>query len=261
MRFPLRLTADLTITKIARTFQMGNLRPIVVRVNFVDASVSSALPAHPLSSPAKTEDEILATALATPAPIVWLGGGEPLLHPQIGHIARKIADRGRNVFVETDGALLRQRIFSFRPVSRLFLCVSLYGPEAVHDSHVGRVGVFRAAIAGIHAAKLSGFYVCALTEISQDSELSELAELSGLLGILDVDGWIVVPAPRATSRAEMPGKLREARELIQNRGWEKFSRLLDLSPPVASARTQNATDIVQLEAAEAQSDPEGVPVP
>src|SRR2546430_15359761 len=55
-----------------------------------------------------------------PAPVVWIGGSEPLLHPEMGQLTRCIAAIGRDVFLETDGALLRRRIHEFRPVSRCF---------------------------------------------------------------------------------------------------------------------------------------------
>jgi MoaA/NifB/PqqE/SkfB family radical SAM enzyme len=261
MRFPLRLAADITKTKIIKAFLAGKSRSLVSRINLADAAASSASSAAPsLSGPAKTENEILSAVLASPAPMVWLAGGEPLLHPQIGHLARRIADHGRNVFVETDGTLLRQRIFSFRPVSRLFLCVRLHGPELVHDSRAGKSGAFRAAIEGIRAAKLSGFYVCALTEISGDTELRELAELRGILEILEVEGWIILPAATATPRINAAGELREARALIQNRGWEKFSRLLESDPPVVVDQTPDANSVVPHAATETPSDQESVQV-
>jgi MoaA/NifB/PqqE/SkfB family radical SAM enzyme len=258
MRFPLRLAADLAKTKIINAFLAGKSRSLLSRVNLGDAAASSAAPS--LSGPAKTENEILSAVLATPVPMVWLAGAEPLLHPQIGHLARRIADHGRYVFVETDGTLLRQRIFSFRPVSRLFLCVRLHGPELVHDSRAGKSGAFRAAIEGIRAAKLSGFYVCALTEISGDTELRELAELRGILKILEVEGWIMLPATTAAPRANAPGKLRQARALIENRGWEKFSRLLESDPPVAVIQTPAETSVVPNAATESPSDQESVQV-
>jgi MoaA/NifB/PqqE/SkfB family radical SAM enzyme len=258
MRFPLRLAADLTKTKIIKAFLAGKSRSLVSRVNLAEAAASSAVPS--LADPARRENEILSAVLATPARVVWLAGAEPLLHPQIGHLARRIADLGRNVFVETDGTLLRQRIFSFRPVSRLFLCVRLHGPELVHDSRAGKSGAFRAAIEGIRAAKLSGFYVCALTEISGDTELRELAELRGILKILEVEGWIMLPPTAATPHADAPAKLREARALIQNRGWEKFSRLLESEPPVAVNQTPDANSILPHAATETPSDQQSVQV-
>src|SRR2546430_8126705 len=88
-----------------------------------------------------------------PAPVVWIGGSEPLLHPEMGQLTRCIAAIGRDVFLETDGALLRRRIHEFRPVSRLFLTIQWNGLERWHDVRAGRAGAFQAALDGMRVAR------------------------------------------------------------------------------------------------------------
>jgi len=261
MRFPFRLTADLTTAKIARVLQGQTAQPLVLQLCPSSGKTlkNSSGPSSP--SCAASEDELLATVRATRSPVVGLGGGEPLQYPQIGHLARRIVDCGHSVFVETGGELLRRQIFSFRPVSRLFLCVRLHGPESVHDSRMDRAGVYRAAIEGIRAAKLSGFYVCTITAISRDTDSRELRELREILTRLDVDGWIMVLAAHALDRAAAARKLCEARALIQNRGWENFSRLIEVSRAGEAGQSKSSRDFVPSENAEMSNCPESVRTP
>src|SRR5260370_35900191 len=79
----------------------------------VDSSNHSASPA--------AGTELLNRVRNSAAPIVWIGGAEPLHHPELGPLTRCITGAGRHVFLETDAALLRQRIHQFRPSARPFL--------------------------------------------------------------------------------------------------------------------------------------------
>jgi MoaA/NifB/PqqE/SkfB family radical SAM enzyme len=174
------------------------------------------------------------------APVVWIGGGEPLLHPEIGRLARRIVDTGRHVFVHTDGALLRRRIHEFRPVTRLFLTVQFEGFEQGHDRRARRDGAFREAVDGIRTAKLSGFLVCAYIVAKADTDLAELEELRRYLEARDVDGFVAMPPhdfPQEASQRKQSAPLRwqihAARAQLCSRRWRLFSRLLQTSLPAA----------------------------
>src|ERR1051325_3462151 len=118
MRFPLRLSAALLKTKFP---------PLLTG--------SSSL--SPIFHVAPCEDR-LARAKSTRAPIVWIGGEEPLLHPEIGRLANDLLKENRHVFLHTDGYNLRQRIHAFRPDSRLFLTLQFAGREETHNRAMGR---------------------------------------------------------------------------------------------------------------------------
>jgi MoaA/NifB/PqqE/SkfB family radical SAM enzyme len=170
------------------------------------------------------------------------------LHPEIGRLARRIVDAKRHVFVQTSGALLRRRIHEFRPVSRLFLIVRFEGFEQRHDRRARREGAFRDALEGIHAAKLSGFLVCAQVALHADTELGEFDQLRAYLEARDVDGFVVTPAngfsKAMAGQMENPTlqrKLRAARDQIRSRRWQLFSRLLESSLHAAPA-TAGADD-------------------
>jgi hypothetical protein len=245
MRFPLRLTADLALALATRTLRGAPRHRLILRLSPVagsdDFPRSSVSDLQLLSS-----DVCLDAVQRSSAPVVWIGGAEPLLHPEIGRLARRIVDANRHVFVQTSGALLRRRIHEFRPVSRLFLTVQFEGFEQRHDRRAGREGAFRDAVEGIHAAKLSGFLVCAQVALHADTQLSEFDQLRVYLEARDVDGFVVTPAngfsKAMAGQMENPAlqrKLRAARGQIRSRRWQLFSRLLESSLPAAPATARS----------------------
>jgi molybdenum cofactor biosynthesis enzyme MoaA len=247
MRFPLRLTADLAIGLASKTLRGANSHRLILHLAPVAPAASSESSAQALQTSAAdlqllSSDLCLDMVRRSSAPVVWIGGGEPLLHPEIGRLARRIVDVGRHVFVLTDGALLRRRIHEFRPVSRLFLTVQFRGFGQAHDRRARRDGAFREAVDGIRTAKLSGFLVCAFITTHLDTELAELEQLCRYLEARDVDGFVVVPAnspPRAASQEKesdlLRRKLHAARAQVRSRPWRLFSRLLESSLPAAPA--------------------------
>ncbi|HVS86625.1 MAG TPA: radical SAM protein [Candidatus Acidoferrum sp.] len=247
MRFPLRLTADLAIGLATKTLRGATRHHLILHLSPVAGSHSPS-PIGGYSSSSASDAVILPSEVCldavrrSSAPIVWIGGVEPLLHPEIGRLARRIVDTGRHVFVQTDGALLQRRIHEFRPVSRLFLTVQFDGFEHLHDRRSGREGAFRSAVEGIRTAKLSGFLVCAQMSVHADTTLAELEQLRGVLEARDVDGFIVTPAngfSKAMSAENesqaLQSKLRAARDQIRSRRWRLFSRLLNSSLPMLRA--------------------------
>src|SRR5271168_120059 len=224
LSFPLRLRAALLRARFLQSVRGKSPQNLIVRVNPAVAARLSAHSQGAASSAVECDTELSALLHAASAPIVWIGGSEPLLQPAIGNLARRICDYGPTVFVETDGVLLRRRIHEFRPISRLFITVKFHGLEQVHNLRSGRAGVFRAAVEGIRAAKLSGFLICAHVLLDEETRLEDIAELTGYLGALDADGLLVSPAPHAVNAAN-PGsdtlrsKVSAARELIANTGW------------------------------------------
>src|SRR5579863_387425 len=171
------------------------------------------------------------TAVRTDAPVLWIGGGEPLDHAEVGRVAFALNGKGRNVFVHTNGQQLRQRIHEFRPEPRLFLTVEMAGREEIHDQSVGRAGAFRRVIEGIRAAKLSGFHVCAHVTVTDSMDSCTAGELFEYLDRYDVDGFIVSSGGLgfAVGGAAALEKMEEIRALVRCRRWENFSRLLEAS--------------------------------
>ena len=252
MRFPLRLTADLAIGLATKTLRGANSHRLILHLAPVARSAaSSEMLAQGLQKSAAdlqllSSDSCVDVVRRSSAPVVWIGGGEPLLHPEIGRLARRIVDTSRHVFVQTDGALLRRRIHEFRPVSRLILTVQFEGFGQEHDRRARREGAFREAVDGIRAAKLSGFLVCAYIAADSDADLAELEQLRHYLEARDVDGFVVMPAnssPQAVSQQKESEPLRRrlhaARAQVRSRRWRLFSRLLESS--LAAAHSISAS--------------------
>ena len=232
MKFPLRLSLDLLRGKVSRAFANGRDGAMIRHLSpSVFTSDPKEIEAE--ADPEAALMEIPATVVAqTTAPVLWVGGEEPLQHPVIGRISAALNQAGRNVFLHTNGARLRQRIHEFRPDPRLFLTVELAGREELHDASVGQPGIFRRVIEGIRAAKLSGFHICTHVTVNSQTEVCEAGELFEFLDRHDVDGYIVSSGGRAvetSSGSELQEKLDEIRALVRCSRWEQFSALLESS--------------------------------
>ena len=232
VRFPLWLTADLTRARIAQKLRedSGPLPILFLRpMEGVDPSPPDQVEIAALKKPGT---DLLALVRNSSAPVVWIGGPEPLLCPELGQLVRGSAGLGRHTFLETDGALLRRRIHEFRPGSRFFLAVQLDGLEPSHNRRAGRADAFELALEGIRAAKVSGFLVCVHARIDGETNLEETGKLLRFAENLDVDGFLIsqaaaLPNAENRDRQALEQKTTEARKLIRNRWWKYFSRLVE----------------------------------
>jgi molybdenum cofactor biosynthesis enzyme MoaA len=223
MRFPLRLTADINIARIAK--KLGFPRR-AHPIQFLDAAEIL----HPDSSHPVSHEKIREIT-SSPSPVVWIGGSEPLHHPGVSHLVRATTQAGHFVFLETDGTVLRRRLHQFQPVSRLFLTVR-FEPGAQRRASKGtQADGLELAAEGIRAARLSGFLICVHARVHADSELGEMARLIQFALSLDVDGIVVTPADGGSSSANPDAashrKTAEVRKMIGSWWWESFSRLIE----------------------------------
>ena len=121
MKFPLRLSAGSASQQSRCARFAGGQRPL--DDSHLSPAVFSARRSEEIdaeSDPNAALMEIPASMVSqTSAPILWIGGDEPLQHPVIGRIAAALNRAGRNVFLHTDGLQLapaHSRISS-RPAS------------------------------------------------------------------------------------------------------------------------------------------------
>ncbi len=140
-----------------------------------------------------TVDECLAAVQASDAPIVSLSGGEPLLHNQIGEIARAITEDRRFIYLCTNGLLLREKLDLFTPSVRLAFVVHLDGTESAHDKITERPGTYATAIDAIREAVARGHRVCTNTTLFHGSDIGDLHTLFATLVDLGVEGLMVSP--------------------------------------------------------------------
>ncbi len=228
MRFPLRLTADLTLGLAAQALRGKTPRPLVFRFAPLEDDPRSPQSFHPIDSVQKSAAVLPADVSDSSAPIVWFAGADPLLHPHSARWTQELLRRGRHVFLPTEGNLLRRRIHEFQPVPRCSFVVEFNGMPDSHDLRAGRPGAFLASAEGIRVAKLSGFLTCAQTTIDDETTIDELQKLRERLQSLKVDGWVMVPASAGSNhRANLLRKLLEARQLIPSSRWRLFSELVE----------------------------------
>src|ERR1700739_2148011 len=239
MKFPSRLSLDLLRGRIVRAFASSRDNSTIFHLSPSVFSSTNQKEIDAESDPSAAVMEIPATVVSqTAAPVFWVGGVEPLQHPVIGRIAGALNQAGRNIFLHTDGLLLRKRIHEFRPDPRLFLTVELAGREGVHDQAVAQPGSFARVMEGIRAAKLSGFYVCAHVTVNLQTDVCETGELFEYLDNYDVDGFIVSSGAGLVEPASgnaVQKKLRDIRSLLRCSRWEYFSTLLEASYAVPRA--------------------------
>jgi molybdenum cofactor biosynthesis enzyme MoaA len=252
MRFPLRLTADITRARLAEKLGFApGARPI----QFLDAAeILHHGSSHPVSH------ERIREINSSRSPVVWIGGTEPLHHAGISHLVRAITQTGHFVFLDTDGTLLRRRIHEFQPVPRLFLSVQLEPAAQGHAPSKIRANAFELAVEGIRAARLSGFLICAHAQVRPATEPGEAAELIQFAQSLDVDGIVVTPANGKSNTANpdaaaLHRKTKEARKLIGSAWWESFSRMVE--PVLNGHRSIAGESGVRIEQ-ESHADEEGV---
>lgn len=236
MRFPLRLTADLALALAARALRAKHGHPFILNVAPDGEFYSASAVVNTRGNGGRTgrSERKASIAGGLRSPIIWIGGSEPLEHPEIARMATALAGAGRHVFLQADGALLKRRMHEFQPSSRLYLTIRFDGRESSHDRRNARVGAFRAAVEGIRTARLSGFLICAHTVLHADSEPSEMARLHDEIRKLDVDGFLISPAALTV---EVQRRVAEARRSLLSRRWALLSGLLNsaaLPMPVTS---------------------------
>lgn len=137
--------------------------------------------------------QCLAALEECPAPVVSIGGGEPLEYPEIPTLTREILARGKHLFLCTDGTLIRRRLHMIPPYTNFFWNVKLDGTERVHDLRAGKPGMFLEALDGVKAAKNAGFFVVVTTTVCPDTNVADVSELYQRLHAMHVDGYLFSP--------------------------------------------------------------------
>jgi len=228
MRFPLKLTAKLTGYIAGKRIRGEGKFPLVMMLEPLHACNLTCTGCGRIREYKSTINEMLtveqclAAAEDCGAPVVSICGGEPMIYPEIGRLTRELLDRGKHIYLCTNGMFIRKKLNEFQPTSSFFWNVHLDGMERNHDLAVERDGVFREAIDGIKAAKAAGFLVCSNTTIYRETDLQEIADLYEYLCELGVDGHMISPAYSYASV--------QTREIFMDREMirEKFKLACDL---------------------------------
>jgi hypothetical protein len=239
MRLPARLAAKLLNVRITRTFRSVQRSGLLDFVNA--AKVLHAGSAHPVSH------EKIREIMSSQAPVIWIGGSEPLDHPGIAHLVRALSQSPHYIFLETNGSVLRRRIHEFQPLPRLFLTVRLDAVRAAHSV---------LAVEGLRAARLSGFFTVVHSRVREDSDFAEFARLRAWLSEKDLDGWLM------TADATNPmliARAAGARAMVPSAAWRRFSRLVE-PELLAQEESKEVPGDARVETSQGEGCEEGVKV-
>ncbi len=151
------------------------------------------------------------------APMVSIAGGEPLMHPQIDEIVRRLLKRGKIVFLCTNAVLMPKHIHKFKPHRNFAWVVHIDGLRERHDASVSKDGVFDQAVAAIRQAKAAGFRVGTNTTVyNTDTPQDVIDTLNYLNDDLGVDHIEISPGyayEKAPNQERWLG-VRETNELF-----------------------------------------------
>ncbi|MEV4363809.1 adenosyl-hopene transferase HpnH [Nonomuraea sp. NPDC049625] len=129
------------------------------------------------------------------APMVSIAGGEPLMHPQIGELVRRLVDMKKYVFLCTNALLIPKKIDEFEPSRYFAWTVHIDGVRERHDAAVCKEGVFDEAVAAVRECRRRGFRVTTNTTFfSTDSPRTVIEVLDYLNDELAVDQMMISPA-------------------------------------------------------------------
>ncbi|HKZ16403.1 MAG TPA: adenosyl-hopene transferase HpnH [Geobacteraceae bacterium] len=199
MRFPLKLNIDLTRYIIRNKLMKIDKFPLVLMLEPTHLCNLACSGCGRIREYADTIqqmiplEECLRSVDECPAPVVTITGGEPFLYPQIHELIEGVLQRGKHVYLCTNGLLLEKALDRMRPHPNFTLNVHMDGQEETHDRILERKGAFSAAIEGIKKAKKLGFRLCTNTTIFKETDLNEIDSLFCRLREIGVDGFLVAP--------------------------------------------------------------------
>jgi len=97
---------------------------------------------------------------------ITLGGGEPLLRPDIGELIDYVNAKGIECGMNTNGSLIPEKINVVKKLD--LICVSLDGDQKGNDANRGE-GTYDKIMAGIKAAKEAGLIVHTNTVLTKNN--------------------------------------------------------------------------------------------
>lgn len=199
MRLPIRFTSDFQLGVAARIARTRNRQPLILRP-VVDSGVADPLP----------EVESVPS-------LVWIGGIEPLDHPEVPKFANAIAASGREVFLQTNGKFFRRRVHEFQPSPRFRLAFRFSGSsiDAPENADV---------VEAIRIAKLSGFLTVGFTAFRDPANLDKMLALHSQLKNLDLDGSLIFAADKSP---EVNRAAAAARSRLLDGRWSNLSRVFN----------------------------------
>jgi len=174
-------------------------------------------------------DDCVAAAQECGAPVVSVAGGEPLLHPDIHEIVRRLTALKKFVYLCTNGLLVRKRIKEFKPSPYLTFNIHLDGHRQRHDMLTGKSGVFDTAVDAIGHLLALGYRVTTNTTLYHGDGADNAISFLDFLTSLNVEGMTVAPGFGYENASDQDGFMeRESikelfKEILSHangRGWQ-----------------------------------------
>lgn len=169
-------------------------------------------PAHILKRQLSVE-ECLRAVDECGAPMVSIPGGEPLLHPEIGEIVRRLVEKKKYVYLCTNALLLKEKLQAgvFSPSKYLTFSVHMDGLEEHHDFAVCREGTYKIAVEAIRLAVKMGFRVTTNTTLFEGADPNAVRAFFDEMMALGVEGMMVSPGYAYPKAPDQKSFLRERR--------------------------------------------------
>jgi hypothetical protein len=209
MRFPVRFTSDFQLGVAARILRTRDRQPLILKLAPFTSDATDRFP--PVES----------------APsMIWIGGFEPLEHPDIPKFTNALAASAREVFLQTDGKFLRRRVHEFQPSPRFRFAFHFTGSGISSPENAD-------VIEAIRIAKLSGFLTVGFTTLQTANELENSIALHSQLKKLDLDGSLILAADASP---ECERVVAAARDRVLDRRWSNISRIFNSAAQPASAQ-------------------------
>ncbi len=153
-------------------------------------------------------------------PVVILTGGEPLLRPDIFHLARFGHELGLRMVMAVNGTLLTPDIARrLKQAGIQRLSISIDGPDAAsHDAFRGQQGAYQGALAGMEAARGVGLDFQVNTTVTRGNleQIEAIQDKVVELGAVAHHIFLLVPTGRGRA---LTGEIISAREYEEVLHW------------------------------------------
>ncbi len=139
-------------------------------------------------------------------PIVIMTGGEPLLRPDILHLARYGHELGLRMVMAVNGTLLTpERARELKQAGIQRLSISIDGPDAAsHDQFRGQEGAYEGALEGMAAARETGLEFQINTTVTRGNlaQVEAIQQTAVELGAKAHHIFLLVPTGRGRALTE-----------------------------------------------------------
>lgn len=160
--------------------------------------------------------------------MVFLLGGEPLLHPEIGRIVDYITSKGIYLHVITNGTLIKSKLNEIKKAHAL--CVSLDGTGEINDDIRGK-GMSAKVIENVKHAVAAGVPVrihAVLTRYNLN-DIHNLAQLCKDIGVT-----LSISPPNFLGETDMPYMRITSEEY--KKFWTEYLDMFDKHFPIGNSR-------------------------